>query len=1167
MRAVAMLGAVALFATQGVGQNPEDMFWDEALGSNVCPGGYSWSTKLDSCRQCVKDKQSRHNSTMPCSFCPTTLVPNSNQSGCVCQEKYFNTWKSSVGVEQEAAQCTSCADVLVMPAIDDGMLTVAGKGKYTCLPRTDALGHADAQCECGGGRKGDAPLCPAQGFWLKFDGSSTTFEPEEEMPESSEDRAATFELMECRPTLNGLLSRCLHWSRCTAGADLGEEDDDPPEVKRALTAGMRSVYVSDAEFEAWRTVAGNADTSCPTTKTVDFPEGPNCCLPGYTGRLCEECVAPMMKIEGHCVVCDKVNWGRLARGTFSTLLFVLWMMRKSVLPFEDCNGKTTIVVFFVQTVNLIFRDRMGDVLDIAANYGDLSFYKHTKDSCTIPLTYYEQFFFDLFVSPCVMLLIYGTVLLLTAATSHATEIRSYVTHKLEQAARVTMVVKTLGKMHHFEMLSHEDRHVLARMLELQWFKTGEDIITEGQVPEQKGPDGKIVDLGEFYILTKGQASVKINNYDGGGLAQHVGTMKVGDYFGQVALLHQSARTASVTATANCECVCLSRQEFFQLSEKFAENEEFVKLFSVLGKDFTSSQQTAAEIEKVRQNISLKDKMVSALDEQLSGTSMVFGPGWQSAPEAGDDADYVVSDTRQLHVAQQKFVLMHQRQRQKNQEEHVNVIELRIKEGACCGLVARIEAASSLVHGELVGIYHACINPVARWTALLEICIFMYGPLTLQAMTVLFCKNVSGESYGINEPTVDCNSTRHKQVQMFACGFLVIVVCGVIAAMYICANRFYGVLDCDPRQDGSVLAQQRCGDHWKTMSKKQKAIETENSAHELRVQLLGSECFMMSALQMAVKRECTFWYPQWHLLRRTLLNLFYMGGLARGGVTSPMLGGVDWRVLVMIVLTISTTLQYHFSPFRDDEEDRLEMWGLQFIMIMVVADFGDETSGSGSHASLVVAGVLTCVFICVACADFKRSYERSKGANREWKAMRGWFFHDELTTEAYVENSKMVADKGQMDIHDREREARRPKFYQPWDTNYNRKRGGAEDKFVNPMLADEYRSESGSPKGSDQGTPRAYMYHDEDEVITASTVRAKFNSLDADGSGSLDTDEVTALVVWAYDISHIEPLDEVARLAIGAQVMKQLDANGDNKLTFEEAHEALRKYLVKETEYE
>ena len=34
--------------------------------------------------------------------------------------------------------------------------------------------------------------------------------------------------------------------------------------------------------------------------------GPNCCLPGYTGRICEECIYPMLKIDGQWLIYNKL---------------------------------------------------------------------------------------------------------------------------------------------------------------------------------------------------------------------------------------------------------------------------------------------------------------------------------------------------------------------------------------------------------------------------------------------------------------------------------------------------------------------------------------------------------------------------------------------------------------------------------------------------------------------------------------------------------------------------------------------------------------------------------------------------------------------------------------------------------------------------------------------
>jgi hypothetical protein len=265
--------------------------------------------------------------------------------------------------------------------------------------------------------------------------------------------------------------------------------------------------------------------------------------------------------------------------------------------------------------------------------------------------------------------------------------------------------------------------------------------------------------------------------------------------------------------------------------------------------------------------------------------------------------------------------MFKRNKEDAAQQRMKEIEIRAKTGACCGAIGRLEQANAYLYQELVGIYHACINPIARRAALLEISIFLYGPVTLQAMQVLFCKTVNQASYPVREPTIDCQSDVHKRVQVFAACFLFFVIFGVIGLMYHAAWRFYGVLETDPRVQGEVLAKQLSGERWATMNKEERRAEIDRCGHQLRVQLLGQECFMVSVLQLTVKRDCAYWYPQWHLLRRTLLNFAYMGGLARGGKLSPILGGMDWRVLVMVVLCISTTIQYHFRPFRDSAEVR------------------------------------------------------------------------------------------------------------------------------------------------------------------------------------------------------------------------------------------------------
>ena len=53
--------------------------------------------------------------------------------------------------------------------------------------------------------------------------------------------------------------------------------------------------------------------------------------------------------------------------------------------------------------------------------------------------------------------------------------------------------------------------------------------------------------------------------------------------------------------------------------------------------------------------------------------------------------------------------------------------------------------------------------------------------------------------------------------------------------------------------------------------------------------------------------------------------------------------------------------------------------------VVVADFGDETTG-GSNTSLVVAGVLSLVFGCVALREYWIDHRKSKVSHAEWRKL-------------------------------------------------------------------------------------------------------------------------------------------------------------------------------------
>lgn len=97
-----------------------------------------------------------------------------------------------------------------------------------------------------------------------------------------------------------------------------------------------------------------------------------------------------------------------------------------------------------------------------------------------------------------------------------------------------------------QSLSSYERSKLADALNTQIFKSGENVVTEGEAGEN------------FYFIEDGTAEVVKN---GQGV---VTTLKKGDYFGELALLYDSPRQATVRAITPLKAVCLNKNGFQRL---------------------------------------------------------------------------------------------------------------------------------------------------------------------------------------------------------------------------------------------------------------------------------------------------------------------------------------------------------------------------------------------------------------------------------------------------------------------------------------------------------------------------------------------------------------------------------------------------------------------------
>jgi ATP-binding cassette subfamily B protein len=102
----------------------------------------------------------------------------------------------------------------------------------------------------------------------------------------------------------------------------------------------------------------------------------------------------------------------------------------------------------------------------------------------------------------------------------------------------------------FRGFHQEGLRELIAQFESEAFEPGDCVIREGD-PGRK-----------FYITVRGTLEVSTSGVDG--RPRRLRILQDGDHFGEIALLKSVPRTATVTATANTQCLSLSRERFNRL---------------------------------------------------------------------------------------------------------------------------------------------------------------------------------------------------------------------------------------------------------------------------------------------------------------------------------------------------------------------------------------------------------------------------------------------------------------------------------------------------------------------------------------------------------------------------------------------------------------------------
>ena len=103
-------------------------------------------------------------------------------------------------------------------------------------------------------------------------------------------------------------------------------------------------------------------------------------------------------------------------------------------------------------------------------------------------------------------------------------------------------------------LTELQRAQLAKAMTARAYADGEAIITQGEAGDT------------FFILEAGQAVVSITQ---GGAQLAVARLHEGQQFGEVALLRDEPRNATVTAEGDCRCLLLERATFLKHVQKVA----------------------------------------------------------------------------------------------------------------------------------------------------------------------------------------------------------------------------------------------------------------------------------------------------------------------------------------------------------------------------------------------------------------------------------------------------------------------------------------------------------------------------------------------------------------------------------------------------------------------
>jgi CRP-like cAMP-binding protein len=841
-----------------------------------CSAGYQWVAPRGVCAPCPAGKQSTGALGNHCEACPHTLeiVPLPGEafgSGCRCRPHHASPWSVST---TSLTSCISCGE--------SKRLTGDDPRRASCEPCVDADAGVDCvgserTCECAGGDRGQAFMCAAEGYFLLVDRSLEAAAAEVVENQSESDSIArvqrAYKLLRCANLGATLGSRCPHWRTCRPGANATCR----PEVRSM--EGFGDYYAME------------------------------CCAEGYRGPLCEHCAPGFIQGGAMCLRCTRTSWERLAVGVACCFVLVAYIMESSVATFEEASAMSSILVFFLQTGALVMKPRFPDVMGVV-NIMNFNFLKAGgfggPGSCMVALDgFYYQWMLGIAVMPLALLLVYATVMLLTRLYSHQATISRKIRLRIQQIRSVRILDKVLAEQPVFRVLEPKKRHLIASQMKLEAFEQGCDLVRQNS----ESSSG-------FFIIIEGECAVKVDG-------RMVSELHSGAYFGERGLLeHSHRRTSTVTALTDVYVGMLASEDFHACLE---EHDGEAKMKQQLDK-MRAGQQGVTLASAVRQH----DEALPNITSDLLGSETGGSDGSTFETEEPGKSDEMKREealTKQLMTTH--YTVARHRKTSQNLdselEEEREVKEIRIDDkccrGCCYHFAHQLHRTTRL---SLVTFFRACADPTARQCGLLEISIMLYGTMTQELMVVWMCNSSlfdSSVKVLATDPTVHCEGAKYTVAFYGSIVAWFLVAFGVPLYMQLTATRFTAHFrKRNLRHEAEKMQKAVFGHSWNKFDEHRKEKLIEDGMHDLQIQQMSSDCFLLSKFQMSLTKKSAVWYQQWYMGRRLLLNLmFAFNERGLGSVVERSV--LDWRVSAMLLLAISSMLQYNFRPFRHRTENR------------------------------------------------------------------------------------------------------------------------------------------------------------------------------------------------------------------------------------------------------